>query len=72
MVFFRIPSVLVPIDKETVADVKYYSKQYISIIGFSYADKVLSSGFHSKVGLIAVIFSRCDEEVFVELVQFMK
>ena len=64
MVFVRIPSVLVPIDKETVADVKYYSKQYISIIGFSYADKVLSSGFHSKVGLIAVIFIRCDEVLF--------
>ena len=46
MVFGRIPSVLVPIDKETVADVKYYSKRYISIIGFSYADKVLFSGFH--------------------------
>ena len=63
MVFVRIPSVLVPIDKEIVADVKYHSKQYISIIGFSYADKVLSSGFHSKVGLIEVIFIRCDEEV---------
>ena len=46
MVFVRIPSVLVPIDKETVADMKYYSKQYISIIRFSYAGQVLSSGFH--------------------------
>ena len=46
MVFVRIPSVLGLTDKETVADVKYYSKQYISIIGFSYADKVLFSGFH--------------------------
>ena len=64
MVFVRIPSVLVPIDKETVADVKYYSKQYISITGFSYADKVLSSSFHSKVGLIAVIFIQCGDEVF--------
>ena len=64
MVFFRILSVLVSIDKETVADVKYYSKQYISIIGVSYADKVLSSGFHSKVGLIAVIFIRWDEVFF--------
>ena len=45
MVFVMIPSALVPIDKESVADVEYYSKQYISIIGFSYADKVLSSGF---------------------------
>ena len=40
MVFVRITSVLVPIDKETVAAVKYYSKRYISIIGFSYADQV--------------------------------
>ena len=64
MVFVRIPSVLIPIDKEIVADVKYYSKQCISIIGFSYADKALSSGFHSKVGLIAVIFIRCHDEVF--------
>ena len=46
MVFVRIPSVLVPIDKETVADVKYYSQQYSSVIGFSYEDQVLSSGFH--------------------------
>ena len=46
MVFVRIPTVLVSIDKETVADMKYYSKQYISIIGFSCADQVLSSGFH--------------------------
>ena len=46
MVLVRIPSVLVPIDKEIVAGVKYYSKQYTSIIGFSYADKVLFSGFH--------------------------
>ena len=46
MIFVRIPSLLVPIDKETVADVKYYSKQYISIIRLSYADKVLSSSFH--------------------------
>ena len=45
MVFVRIPSVLVPMDKETVADVKYYSKQSISIVGFSYADKILFSGF---------------------------
>ena len=46
MDFVRIPSVLVLTDKEKVADVKYYSKQYISMIGFSYADKVLSSSFH--------------------------
>ena len=46
MIFVRIPSLLVPIDKETIADMKYYSQQYISIIGFSYADKVLSSDFH--------------------------
>ena len=64
MIFVRIPSVLVPVDKETVADMKYYSKQYISIIGFSYEDQVLSSGFHSKVGLIAVIFIRYDEVFF--------
>ena len=46
MIFVRIPSVFVLTDKETVADVNCYSKQYISIIGFSYADKVLSSSFH--------------------------
>ena len=49
MIFVRIPSVLVLTDKETVVDMKYYSKQYISIIGFSYAEKVLSSSFHWKL-----------------------
>ena len=44
---------------------KYYSKQYMSIIGFSYVDQVLSSGFHSKVDLIGVIFIRYDEVCFL-------
>ena len=46
MVFVRILPAFVSIDKETAPDVKYRSKQYILMIGFSYADKVSSSGFH--------------------------
>ena len=46
VIFVRILPAFLSIDKETVADVKYHSEQYISIIGFSYADKVLSFGFH--------------------------
>ena len=35
-------------DKTISTDVKYQSRRCVSMIGFSYADKILSSGFYRK------------------------
>ena len=39
---------LVLFDKATSTDVKYQSKRCVLMIGLSYADKILSSGFYRK------------------------
>ena len=64
MVFVRIQSISVLTDKETVVSVQYYSKQYISIIGFSYADKVLSSSFHWKLVVLQLFLFDATKYIF--------
>ena len=49
MVFVIVQHTFALFDKETVTDMKYQSKKFISIIGFCYADKVLSSGFYREL-----------------------
>ena len=45
---YGTPHTFVLFDKATSTDVKYQSKRCISMIVFSYADKILSSGFYRK------------------------
>ena len=50
MVFVMVHDVItfVLFDKTTSTDVKYQSKRCVSMIEFSCADKILSSGFYRK------------------------
>ena len=47
-------------------------KKYISIIGFSYADQVLSSGFHWKLVWLQLFLFDTTKKSFFEVVQYMK
>ena len=58
MVFVIVLRTSVPFDKETLADMKYKSEKYVSIIGCSCADKVSSSDLYRKFCNSSYLYSK--------------
>ena len=58
MILVIVLPISLPFDKGTLADMKYQSEKYVSIIGCSYTDKISSSGLYRKFCNSSYLYSK--------------